>query len=136
LIQIVRVARRLKRPLGHCLDQLRQWEAMGIKLPAVTPQQIRELHHLTFRHRDLVVLSRHFDGKPPWIVSPVQVAHIVAAATHIAEPITNTVRRLRRLKPLGIQFPDVAEGTNLEFVASRADLVRLSRNLDGRWPWV
>jgi hypothetical protein len=122
LVHLVRVAHRLQRDIADVAARL---HVLGYPL---TPG-CEALHTET---DDLVLISRDLDGASPWLdpAETVAAVHLVRAAEKAGRPASSVVSRLAQFG-----FRCVAadlDGASL----SPDDLVMLSRDLDGSYPWL
>ncbi|MEJ2577591.1 MAG: hypothetical protein P8Z68_00665 [Kineosporiaceae bacterium] len=80
---------------------------------------------------DLVLLSRDLDSRTPWVgTRPVPRGHVFAAAVKLG---TTPAAVAARLADLGVP---VADGPDWPPTVSATELVMLSRDGDGRSPWL
>ncbi|MGW0807165.1 wHTH domain-containing protein [Nonomuraea sp. NPDC002799] len=81
---------------------------------------------------DLTIVSKNLDGRPPRLTTdqPVPPGHLIAAASRAGKSPTDVAARL---KALGFSTTDPA---NLPDKVDHNDLTIVSRNLDGRPPWL
>ncbi|MFE1356938.1 hypothetical protein ACFW6T_33745, partial [Kitasatospora phosalacinea] len=82
---------------------------------------------------DRILLSRGLDGEAPWLdaAEPVPPGHLLAAAATTGRPPATLAAHLGEL---GYQVPDQARWA--DFGPEDGDLVLLSRDLDGAFPWL
>jgi hypothetical protein len=118
--------------VGAVLERLERFEALGLELP---PGDSDELSDLYIEREDIVVLSENLDGEEPWIetVSPF---HLLRAVLNKMEPPKDVLQRLERFAPLGIVLPSLGADELSDLSVEQEDRVLLSRDLDGREPWI
>lgn len=87
---------------------------------------------------DLILISRDLDGEGPWLRErdktdtpiPVDTGHLVAAAAQLGRSIGQVADRLAAL---GFFVPAGLTGMG---AAEPSDRILVSRDLDGRYPWL
>lgn len=86
---------------------------------------------------DVVLLSQELDGRPPWAKDNVNGWQIVRASAKLQRRTDQIARRLRELAPLGLSVLDgMKPGQVPQIQADDMDLALLSRDLDGKAPWL
>jgi hypothetical protein len=83
---------------------------------------------------DVVLASRDLDAAAPWLdaAEPVPPPHVLRAAEKTGRPVAEIVARLSVLGYRPPEAPETLDGITLD----HDDLVLLSRNIDGRAPWL
>jgi hypothetical protein len=130
---IIRVAARLGTPLETVLDRFREYESLGIQMPAslvsgcgIAGVAVRR-EHLAMFSEDLKEGGVSLDNE----VAPVHLAYIAGKSKRtIAEVITD----LASLGPVGLRLPEAIDPAQLNFVPTDDDLLAMSQRLDGQTP--
>ncbi len=83
---------------------------------------------------DLIMISRDLDGTRPWLdpAHPVCLPHLMKAADRTDRPVRDVVRRLIRV---GFTVDVDIEALPIEDL-THTDLLMVSRDLDGSFPWL
>jgi hypothetical protein len=62
--------------------------------------------------------------------------HILKASRSLNESVGCVLRRLQRLSPFGLVAPDLVPDKFDDFNATKEDMIIISRNLNGQYPWI
>ncbi|MFI0899584.1 caspase family protein [Streptomyces sp. NPDC020983] len=130
-------------PAGHVLcaaratgytakDVVARLIRLGHRVPAFAPHTFRT----ATRDADLIILSEGLDGERPWlpVAADVSFPHLLAAAAATASSPQQVAERLSRF---GHRIEESASaGTAWRALLKRTDLVMVSRDLDGKTPWL
>jgi hypothetical protein len=119
--------------MGELVQRIRQFVPLGVELPAMDEQEIASLK---IREEDLILLSQDLDGRGPWLEATVSLLHLLRASAKLMRPMGELVQRIRQFVPLGVKLPDLDEQEIASLKIREEDLILLSRNLDGRVPWL
>ncbi|WP_437737666.1 wHTH domain-containing protein [Sorangium sp. So ce1335] len=117
---------------GTPVDKLREslsWlTSLGVRLPPSTgiSEWVAE---------DVMLLSKHLDGRPPWIGPVIGAGHLLRAAHRLALPLGSTLDRAARLARAGYRI-DVPALNADPGAITQEDLVAASSRLDGEAPWL
>jgi len=124
LAHLVRAARRIGRSasgIAMRLEELGYSTAVGHETVGSDPD-------------DLILISRDLDSSRPWLdpAYPVSLPHLLNAAHRTGRSVRDIVARLTRVGfTIDIDI-DALPTEDLEF----SDLMMISRDLDGAFPWV
>ena len=91
-------------PIAVVLSRLARFRPLGLKLPEIDVAAVNQFRKLSYE--DLAVLSKHCDGRWPWLEGTITRSHVVRAAEAIYESHEETLQRLRRLACLGLTIPE------------------------------
>ena len=96
----------------------------GVPDPASLPERLDDI--------DITLVSRNLDGKAPWLDAGerIPLGHLAAAAAETGRSVPEIAARLAAY---GFGVPDPAL---LPERVDRDDVMLVSRNLDGKAPWV
>lgn len=132
--QIVLAAAHLEEPITVTLKRLQRLAFLGLKVSNVNPDDLGEL---TANEEDLIALSRRLNGKEkiPLQFKRVPPAHIVLASARLNEPVAETLKRLQKFIPLGLEVTEVEPESLGNLRATSEDLIALSDSLDGQYPY-
>jgi hypothetical protein len=135
LTHLLRAAAKLSLPISDVVTRLRRFEPLGLTLPGFAKVDLSALPQPD--EIDIKLLSRDQDGRPPWLDKSISSLHLLCAAAKLSLPIVEVAARLKRFEPLGLTLPAI----NKVDLASlpqpdEIELKVLSRDLDGRAPWL
>jgi hypothetical protein len=111
-----------ERPIGSVINCLKRLEPIGIQLPAVNNAAAA----LTVSDDDLAIVSRDFDGLPPWLEGSIPGSRILAASNHLDRPVSEVVTRLQKYDTVGLRLPEVDMKAIGDMIVSDADMVLLN----------
>src|SRR5262249_31700594 len=94
---IARAALDLDETPRQILTRLQKYELFGVVTPAIDGADIADFRPTP---QDLVLLSHHADGEPPWILGECPALHIGAVARILNESIEDTLLRCQRYRTL------------------------------------
>jgi len=130
---IVLAADKLKESITQTIKRLEKFVPLGLEIPQV---DFDALENLTLTPEDLTVLSENLDRSQALPEKQVSPAHVIMAAVKLKKPIAETIKRLKRFTPLGLEVPEIDVDLKSldEFIADDKNLIALSENLDGELP--
>jgi hypothetical protein len=126
LAQVILAAKQLNEPIAKTLKRLQKFVPLGLEVPEI---DLKSLGNLTATEKDLIALSKYLDGRSALDKDQVPPAHIALAANKLKESITQTIKRLERFVPLGLEIPQVDFDALENLSPSPEDLTVLSENL-------
>jgi hypothetical protein len=86
---------------------------------------------------DRILLSENLDPKTAHLTGQIPAAHVAAVASFLDQSIGQVMARLTKLAPsLPIAPPELTDGSVLELVPSKDDVIMLSLDIDGVAPWL
>ncbi|MBE9065318.1 caspase family protein [Leptolyngbya cf. ectocarpi LEGE 11479] len=142
---IIHTSHILNESLVAVVKRLQKFVKLGLKIPAIDLQAINKIN---IEEEDVIVLSRRIReinsfgsdaGKTqwriPWSETRISAAQIVLAATRLYEPIEKTIRRLQKLRLVGLKVIDVDLEKLTEIKITPEDIIALSKQLDGQEAW-
>jgi nucleotide-binding universal stress UspA family protein len=131
---VLRVLHKLGRPAEEVVGRLQELaEAFGLKMAAVDVEAVREGE---WTETDRRLLSRDLDGVPPWI-DRIDAGHVLRVLRKLGRPAVEVVARLRELaEAFGLEMVAVDVEAVPEGEWTETDRRLISRDLDGRWPWI
>jgi hypothetical protein len=132
--QIVLAAAHLEEPIAVTLKRIQRFAPLGLEVSEVNSNSLGDL---TATEEDLVALSRRLEGKEkiPWQSKRIPPAQVVLASARLNEPVAETLKRLQKFTPLGLEVPEVEPESLGDVSATPEDLVALSSELDGQYPY-
>ena len=125
---LVRASAAWSIPLSEVLDLAKPFASLGVSIPSIneTPDFV-----LTSRHQQL--WSRDLNGRPPWLTE-LSLGHLVHASAAWSIPLSEVFDLAKPFASLGVSIPSINE--TLGFVPTSRHQQLLSRDLDGRPPWL
>jgi hypothetical protein len=126
LAQVILAAKQLNEPIAKTLKRLQKFVPLGLEVPEIDSES---LYNFRVTEKDLIALSKSLDGRSALDKDQVPPAHIVLAADKLNESITQTIKRLERFVPLGLEIPQVDFGSLENLTPTPEDLTALSENL-------
>jgi len=126
LAQVILAAKQLNEPIAKTLKRLQKFIPLGLEVPEIDSES---LDNLTVTEKDVIALSKSLNGRSALNKDQVPPAHIVLAADKLKESITQTIKRLERFVPLGLELPQVDFNALENLSPTPEDLTVLSENL-------
>ncbi|MEH2205265.1 MAG: caspase family protein [Nostoc sp.] len=130
---IVRSAQKLGHPIDTIFKRLQRFETLGLQLPKVNLQYISELSIIP---EDILLLSSNLDGKTPLREDKISVIHLILASQNFSEPIASIIVKLKRFEVFGLKLPQLDLETIKDISITEQDLIAISKNLDGKAPFL
>jgi hypothetical protein len=127
---IVLAAARLEEPIAVTLKRLQKFAPLGLEVSEANPETLGDL---MVSEEDLIALSRELEEKEkrPWPKKRMPPTQVVLASAHLNEPVAQTLKRLQKFTPLGLEVPEVEPESLGDLSATPEDLIALSEKLDG-----
>ncbi|WP_375766414.1 hypothetical protein NR798_32625 [Archangium gephyra] len=130
---VLAAAERLKRSVEEVASRLRILAPiLGLELEPGVDALVR----VDWKPGDFQLLSLSLEGGPPWLSGRVPARHMLWAAERLGRSVEEVLSRLRTLAPvLGLELEPGVE-VLAQVGREWGDLQLLSRDLDGRGPWL
>lgn len=129
---LLRVAARFGVQVGEVVSRLEPFEPFDIVVPAGLDEAAQLF---TLSEEEVRLLSKDLNGRDPWVASPIPIGHVLLVACKEGETVGEAAERLRRFEVVGWEIPTIPEAAaGLEVPEN--DLVLVSSDFDGRYPWL
>lgn len=142
---IVHAAKILDEPLSSTVRRYQKFASLGLKVPEIN---LSLLDGLNIEEEDIIALSRRIfetivsaqdenktQWRQPWIEEQISAAQIILAATRLNESIGQTIKRLQKFKPVGLEVVNLEPEELKEIKITPEDIIALSKGLDGQEAW-
>lgn len=131
---LVLISHSVGKSIGFVLERLERLAHLGLTLPDVAQDAV---FNEVVTDRDLDLLSDGVSGREPWYLgNSVPVGHVLAAARRHSMSARDVATALGRFEGLGVVLPDMDWDRVSDSEIRQSDLVMLSVDLDGQWPWI
>ncbi|WP_437998788.1 metallophosphoesterase [Sorangium sp. So ce185] len=132
-LQVLRASVCLDLKPSAIIRRIEELAPLGLRPPSVDTNMLDEID---VNEDDLLLLSQDLDGWYPWIKGRVSPAHILAVSRRSGISPRELIERLRCFVSIGVVSPSIDPSALDQITVTDEDLCLLSRDLDGRAPWL
>lgn len=132
-LHILQAVVKLNKPVTEIVNSLQQFVPLGLEVPQIS---IGILEGLIPTKEDMIIFSKNLDSEAPFFKEKIPNWQIVRASFALNETVAETIKRVQRFMPLGVELPETNPDSIGDFTVNYDDLIALSQDLDANEPWL